>query len=81
MKILLSYVGSHDPFNDDGSDGPLISLLKINQYDKVYLFYNNDKFLHRDSEVKKKSDALKIGCEFEYINAALPDPTDYNKKL
>jgi transcriptional regulator with PAS, ATPase and Fis domain len=77
MKILISFVGSHDPFNEDGSDGPLLSLLKIQSFDKIYLFYNNDKFLKRASEVKKKYDKLSLGGAIEYIAVAAPDPTDY----
>jgi hypothetical protein len=50
-KILLTFVGCHDPFRGEhrnSGDGPVLTLLGAEKFTEVRLFYNNDEFLGRD---------------------------------
>ena len=73
-RVLFSYVGSHDPFRGDGTssgDGPVLSLLKEERFSAVHLFYNNDEYLRRASDLLK---ALRTrGGEAE-VRPSAPDP-------
>lgn len=79
-RVLFSFVGSHDPFRGDGAlsgDGPVLSLLKQERFAAVHLFYNNDEFLRRASDLLK---ALRAGgdeTEVAYESIPALDPTDY----
>lgn len=78
--MLLSFVGSHDPFRGDGAssgDEPVLSLLKQERFTAVHLFYNNDEFLRRASELLKALRARGDETEVAYENIPAPDPTDY----
>ena len=42
MKILISFVGNHDPYDDgNGKPGPILSILEKRKYDKLVLLFNN----------------------------------------
>src|SRR5437867_3168665 len=44
-RVLLTFVGSHDPWRGGASgtgDGPVLSLLHAEKFDSLHLFYNNE---------------------------------------
>jgi DNA-binding NtrC family response regulator len=79
-RVLLSFVGNHDPFRGDGAssgDGPVLSLLKQERFNAVHLLYNNDEFLRRASDLLKALRARGDETTVAYVSIAAPDPTDY----
>jgi hypothetical protein len=53
-RILLTFVGSHDPFRGESrvsGEGPVLSLLAAEKFSEVRLFYNSVEFLKRASDV------------------------------
>lgn len=80
VRVLFSFVGSHDPFRVDGAmsgDGPVLSLLAHERFEAVHLFYNNDEFLRRASAVLKALRERGDETEVIYEGITAPDPTDY----
>ena len=81
-NILLSCIGSNDPFSvdNDGKEipGPLLTLLEEQQFDKIYLFVDtNPRFNRRAGEFKKTVDAKYPKTKITFINYDIMDPTDY----
>lgn len=79
-RVLFSFVGSHDPFGGEGAssgDGPVLSLLRHEHFAAVHLFYNNDVFLRRASELLKVLRSRHDETEVSYESIKAPDPTDY----
>jgi DNA-binding NtrC family response regulator len=79
-RVLFTFVGSHDPFRGDGpasGDGPVLSLLNQERFDAVHLFYNNDEFLRRASDLLKALSARNSETVVAYESIAALDPTDY----
>ena len=73
-------MGSHDPFRGDVAscgDGPVLSLLKQERFEAVHLFFNNDDFLRRASDVLKALRARGDETHILYEGIQVPDPTDY----
>ena len=79
-RVLFSFVGSHDPFRGEvasSGDGPVLSLLKQERFEAVHLFYNNDEFLRRASDLLKALIARGDETKVVYEEIPVPDPTDY----
>lgn len=77
-SILLTFVGNHDPFDPaDGSDGPILNLISAKSFDSIYLFYNNDHYLKRASDLYQEIQRRKINSRVTYVAIETPDPTDY----
>jgi len=79
MKILLSFVGSHDPFNPDNSDGPLLSLLDSRKFEKFYLFYTNQEYWERARKVQKVCQKRQLEIEIELREISVYPPTNYEQ--
>ena len=77
MQILLSFVGSRDPFNPDNSDGPLLSLLGKRKFEKLYLFYTNQEYWARAQKVQEVTRERQPGMEIECREISVYPPTDY----
>lgn len=80
QRILVSFVGSHDPFGGDGSqrrDGPLLSLMAVEQFDIAYLLYNNDEYLRRASGVLEELQRRGGAPDIRYVQLPVANPTDY----
>ena len=77
MKILLSFVGSRDPFNPDNSDGPLLSLLSKRKVEKLYIFYTNQEFWERAKKVQEACMERQPGIEIRLREINVYPPTDY----
>lgn len=79
-RVLVSFVGSHDPYGGDdraSGDGPLLSLLAVEQFDAVYLLYNNDEYLRRASGVYEELQRRPDTPEVCYEEISVSNPTDY----
>jgi Regulator of RNA terminal phosphate cyclase len=79
-RVLLSFVGSHDPFRGDSAssgDGPVLSLLTQERFNFVHLLYNNDEFLRRASDLLKALRTRGDETAVAYESISAPDPTDY----
>src|SRR4051812_47393276 len=79
-RILLSFVGNHDPFGIEANkslEGPLLSLLAVETFKEVHLFYNNDEYLRRASDVVRALLAKGDQTRVRYVPIPAPDPTDH----
>ena len=79
MKILISFVGDHDPY-DDGKErpGPILSILQKRKYEKLYLLFNNDKYWNNLTETQLYCNQHYPLMKVEYRMAASLNPIDYN---
>jgi len=79
MKILISFVGNHDPFADKNkTTGPILSILKKRKFDRLYLLFNNDKFWDRLTETQKYCNQNYNYMKVEYREAKSLNPIDHN---
>lgn len=79
MKILISFIGNHDPFADeDKAIGPILSILKKRKYAKLYLLFNNDKYWKRLSATQKYCNQNYNQMQVEYREAKSLNPIDHN---
>jgi len=76
-SILTTFVGSHDPYNPDGSSGPIVSYLQVKRFQKIYLFYNNVDYLRRVRELARVAQKHAPYVKIEYIGIEVERPTDY----
>ena len=80
QRVLLTFVGSRDPFRGgqpNSGDGPLLSLLAVEHFDVVHLFYNNDDYLRRASDLFGALQRRPATPEVSYEEIAVINPTDY----
>jgi two-component system NtrC family response regulator len=78
--VLLSFVGSHDPYRGGEpatGDGPLLTLLAHESFAVVHLFYNNQEYLRRASGVYEALQRHAPDTRVAYVEIAVSDPTDY----
>lgn len=80
MKILLSFVGNHDPYNarDTQTPGPILSILAKKRFDRLILLFNNDRYWDALIETQSYCNQHYPQMKVEYRQAASLDPTDYN---
>jgi len=76
-SILITFVGSHDPCNPDGSEGPILSFVNTKSFQKIYLFYNNVEFLRRAREIEEAIHKKSGKTGIEYIAIDVESPIDY----
>ena len=79
-RILLTFVGSHDPFRGEGrvsGDGPVLSLLAAEKFSEVRLFYNSVEFLKRASDVLRALRDRGDETPVRYEEIPVVDPTDH----
>jgi len=80
-RVLLTFVGSHDPYRGDGpgsGDGPVLSLANHEQFEAVHLFHNNDEYLRRASGVLKEINARWQNTAVNYEEIRVTDPTNHD---
>ena len=79
MKILISFIGNHDPY-DYGKEkhGPILSILQRNKYDKLYLLFNNDRYWNSLIETQLYCNQHYPYMIVEYRLAESLNPIDYN---
>ncbi|MBA4417095.1 MAG: hypothetical protein C0392_04175 [Syntrophus sp. (in: bacteria)] len=79
MKILLTFVGFHDPYTvgligDEELPGPILSLVKAVSFNKTILISTPNTQTHT-AQTRDALNALSI--ETDVIDMPLGDPTDY----
>lgn len=77
MKILLTFIGNNDCYPNE-KPGAVLSILSQVQFDKVYLFYNNDRFLKSASELNKYCKTHFPTVQICYKEVPAVNPTEYN---
>jgi DNA-binding NtrC family response regulator len=80
-KVLLTFVGTHDPYRGEfaeSGDGPVLSLLQVERFDAVHIFFNNDDYLRRASGVLKEVNARWPNAAVVYEEIRAADPTDHD---
>src|ERR1044071_2845940 len=79
-RILLTFVGSHDPFRGEGrvsGDGPVLSLFAAQKFSEIRLFYNSVEFLKRASDVLRALRERRDETPVTYEEIPVVDPTDH----
>jgi len=77
MKILLTFIGNNDCYIDE-KPGAILSILKEIEIDKLYIFYNNEKYLKPASNILKFCRKNHPELEVFYQEALTGNPIDYN---
>ncbi|MCF7792822.1 MAG: hypothetical protein K9N09_02560 [Candidatus Cloacimonetes bacterium] len=79
MKILISFIGNHDPFADDKEElGPILSILKKHKFDKLFLLFNNEKYWDSLNRTQQFCNQNYPQMKVEYRLAETLSPIDYN---
>ncbi|MEA2104768.1 MAG: sigma-54 dependent transcriptional regulator [Candidatus Cloacimonadota bacterium] len=78
MKILLTFIGNNDCHLDENRKGAIISVLEETSIDKLYIFYNNEKYLKFASQILIYSRDNFPKLDVNYVESLSADPTDYN---
>ena len=78
MKILLSFIGNNDCYLNEGKKGALISILENEDYDKVYILYNDDKYLKYASNILLYCNKNIKNLKVSYSPTLTINPIDYN---
>ena len=79
MKILLTFIGNHDPFvGKEKEKGPILSILEKRKFDKLYLLFNNDKYWDALFEMEKYCNRNFPQMKVEFREAKSLNPIDYN---
>jgi len=80
-SILFSFVGNRDPYCDDASEeiGPILSLLEIQTFAKVYLFCSSDRYFERARSVEQAAKEITPNTVFSFISIDLESPVDYEE--
>ncbi|NQV17413.1 MAG: hypothetical protein HQ534_02555 [Armatimonadetes bacterium] len=79
MKILITFIGNHDPFADGKENsGPILSILKKRKFDKLYLLFNNDRYWDSLIETQEYCKQHYPYMKVEYRQAESLNPIDHN---
>ena len=78
-RILLSFVGNHDPFADGQAKlGPILSILGSKKFDRIILLFNNDKYWNSLTETQKYCNVHYPKMQVDYRMVDALNPIDYN---
>ena len=79
MKILISFIGNHDPFADgEEKPGPILSILAKRKYDKLLLLFNNDRYWNSLTNTQLYCNQHYPQMKVEYRLTESINPIDYN---
>jgi len=79
LKVLLSFIGNHDPFTDGKeTPGPILSILEQRKFDKIFLLFNNDRYWDALSQTQEYCNRHYPTMKVEYRQAKSLSPIDYN---
>jgi len=77
MKILLTFIGNNDCYIDE-KPGAILSILKEIKFDKLYILYNNEKYLKPASDILRYCRKNHPRVDVFYQEALTGNPIDYN---
>lgn len=85
MEILLTFTGFHDPYSagligEDELPGPILSLIRQLQFDRVILFSTPNTQTHTEA-TKEALVSFRPNMTVEVLSLPLGDPTDYSQIL
>lgn len=79
MKILITFIGNHDPFADGKENpGPILSILTKRKFDKLYLLFNHDRYWDSLIQTQEYCNRHYPDMKVEYRQAESLSPIDYN---
>ncbi|HUX20971.1 MAG TPA: RNA repair transcriptional activator RtcR family protein, partial [Spirochaetia bacterium] len=78
LSILLTFVGNHDPYAN-GEPGPVLSLLSVRSFDRVFLVYTGDRYLEIARTVEHAGKELFPNTLFNFVSLDLASPVDYEE--
>ena len=79
LKVLISFVGNHDPYaNKEKELGPILSILKEKKFDKLFLLFNNDKYWDFLIETQSYCNQTYPEMKVEYRLVEVLNPIDHN---
>lgn len=79
-KILVTFVGLKDPYpGDETAPGPILSLLKIEPFDEVYLLCSNARFIERAKDLETEAKAEQISARINIVDFPLQDVISYEE--
>ena len=79
-SALLTFTGNHDPFGDDeGTLGPVLSLLNERVYDRVYLIWTGSEYLEKAKMIEAEMQAVEYGAKFYFLPFELESVIDYEE--
>lgn len=79
MKILITFIGNHDPFADGKEKpGPILSILQKRKFNKLFLLFNNDRYWDSLIQTQEYCNRLYPNMKVDYRQAESLSPIDYN---
>jgi hypothetical protein len=79
LKILLSFVGNNDPYGYKSEElGPILSILKKRNFDKLFLFFNSEKYWDSLIETQAYCNQHYPAMKVDYRLVEALNPTDHN---
>ena len=79
MKILITFIGNHDPYADGKEKlGPILSILQKRKFDKLFLLFNNDRYWDSLIKTQEYCNQHYPEMKVEYRQAESLSPIDYN---
>ena len=76
-KVLISAIGSHDPFSDDGADGAMLHIVKQYKPVKVYLYFTQG-MLEKKGECEDAVGAINSEIAVESIETDIDNAADFD---
>jgi len=78
-KVLITFVGNHDPYTDEKKSlGPILSILKKREFDKLYLLFNNDRYWNSLTKTQEYCNKNYPQMKVKYRETRSLNPIDYN---
>jgi len=76
-KVLLTAIGSHDPYSSDGSDGAMIHIVKNCKPKSIYLYFATSMKEKKEEVLKAIKDYLP-SIKIKVIDSAIENPADFD---
>ncbi len=79
-KLLITFVGMKDPYpQDDETPGPILSLLKIRQFDELYLLCSSVAFLEKAHDLEREMKDENLGGRVNIVDFPVQDVISYEE--
>ncbi len=77
-RVLLTFVGNHDPRGTDSDDyGPVLSLLDAKPFDRVVVYCTGPAYVERARAVQAEAEAWGFQGAFSFVDLELESVIDY----